>query len=163
MTTSIPPKASLPISSTIGKGDRIPKYSAHADLWDRISQQILRLGADDVDIAWVKGHTTHEDVASGKTSAINKWGNGGSDGLATRARDRNAILGIIRDGANSRAALAMLVQKLMINILIRRQEIRRRLGCEEAAPKEENHQAEEPSDDPPPPVTSNCAASSWPA
>jgi ribonuclease HI len=63
-----------------------PSLATHiknADLWHRVDN-VLERGRD-VEVTWVKGHSSLADVQSGKADALDVWGNAGADFLAKYA------------------------------------------------------------------------------
>ena len=76
-----------------------PLYKTNRDLWKRITIEARRIGAQNVNCVWTKGHADQESVDRGWITQADKDGNDSADELAVKGRkahgDSDALKGEI--------------------------------------------------------------------
>ena len=62
----------------------------HSDLWNMLAKE-LGDRATNVRVSWVKGHAKKIDIARGRSTELDKWGNDGADALAVRGAETHRV------------------------------------------------------------------------
>ena len=106
----------------------------HSDLWAQVVTDILRLGPDAVRITWIKGHAKQSHVDRGITTKEDKYGNDHADTLAGIGRDLRQVSAVTRLGHLTRKTATMIVQKMIVQIFMERQDHRDEMDKERLAP-----------------------------
>ena len=89
-------------------------------------QILTERAANSVSVTKVVAHATAKDVAMGRTTAFNKWGNDNADALAVSGALLHPELADRRKRMQGIVAITS-VQRMMVDILARREEQRRNL------------------------------------
>ena len=70
-----------------------------------------------VNACWVKGHATRNDIARGRATVQDKWGNDGADALAVSGAQKHRVPNDIVQSARLRKSSAKIVQRMMVAVL----------------------------------------------
>jgi hypothetical protein len=119
-------------------------------LWSRLATaQAAQLasGATGHATAWIKGHSTPEDVALGIISAEDRYGNQAADRLASAAASVHSCPEDIIERAKVRKALTALAQKYLVEVLLTRRLV---LIEKHSVPAEDSSQPPSGMPSPPP-------------
>jgi ribonuclease HI len=126
-----------------GEGNR-PKNKANPDLWKRFGSLLGRKeGTVSLVARWTKGHATDEMVEKGAVAQEDKVGNDEADKRAVHGRRKHGDCGSTAKDASIRRKLTMMVQRMAINILARRSNLRKEMEIDEQDEEEcENRKQE---------------------
>eukprot|EP00660_Eupelagonema_oceanica_P017646 gene17647-8819_t len=101
------------------------RWIENAELWRRLDQAWTARPAGAVRLRKVKGHATVEDVARGRVTAFDRWGNNAADAHATAGAAQHAAPPEMVRAARWRKRTAAAVQRMMVAIAVERSQISR--------------------------------------
>ena len=90
-------------------------HGDHADLWNILAEE-MSTRTSRVNVCWVKG-AARIDIALGRATVQDKWGNDGADALAVSGAQKHRVPNDIVQSARLRKSSAKLVQRMMGAVL----------------------------------------------
>ena len=84
-------------------GGAVDQQADHADLWNLLAAELQSRNSC-VSVTWVKGHATRLDIARGRSSEADKFGNDAADVLAVAGAWLHAVSNDIVGKSEAEAA-----------------------------------------------------------